>query len=274
MTKQEIIEMIQRAGFEAGERDTVWGINRVREKSPMTNTAKYACSIRFNLLYRAFFPLLLLSPFCFGQDPLPVINSKWTPSTRKVEKTQVPQTGPARQMTVDDSNIERTNREARSDHPQNPSDLTPDGRRAAIEKNEQEAEMPPGFDVKGYTYSATVRNTADKTVKVVYWEYRFAELADPKNVVRRQFLCSVNLKKGVEIELSAFMTLGPTDVVNVATLASSNEKRFDEKVRVNRIEYADDDIVQRGDWKLADVKNALDRATATRWGKEICRPLL
>ena len=228
---------------------------------------KIAVVVTFSIL------LLTASSACFSQDPLPVLRSGWESAIKKAQKLEVPQTGPAKLMTVDDTLIARTNREARTDHPENPSEMTPDGRRAAIERNEQEAKMPQPTDVKGFTYTATVRNDGTKTVKVIYWEYRFAELAHPENVARRQFLCSVNLKKGAQIELSAFSTLAPTDTIAAPLPASAGEKLFDEKVQVNRIEYADDDILQRGNWKLADVKAAVMRATANPWGKEICRQL-
>ncbi len=220
----------------------------------------------------AFF-IFLLSPVCFSQDPLPVIKSNWQPATQKGQKIEVPTTGPAKLMTVDDTYVERVNRAARADHPDNPSTLTPDGRRATIEKNEEEANTAQPADVKGFAYFATVRNDGSKTVKVIFWEYQFRETAHPENLTRRQFLCSVNLKKGAELELRAFSTLGPTGSIDSGSLAVSKEKGFDEKVQINRIEYADDDVLQRGNWKLADVKAGVDRATATPWGKEICRPL-
>lgn len=223
-----------------------------------------------------FFASILISgltALCYSQDPLPVIKSSWQPSVQKARKADVSQTGPARQMMVDDTVGPRKAREFSTDHPDNPSDQSPDGRRSVIERNEQEANAPQPKDTAGFSYSATVRNDGSKTVKVVYWEYRFTELANPTNVVRRQFLCSVNLKRGSEIELSAFSTQGPTDVINTASLAKSDTKLFDEKVQVNRIEYADDDVLQRGNWKFADVKASVDRATSTPWGKEICRPL-
>ena len=228
---------------------------------------KIAVFVRLSIL------LLTATAACFSQDPLPVLRFGCEAAIKKAQKVEVPQTGPAKLMTADDTLIARTNREARTDHPDDPSQQTPDGRRAMIEKNEQEAKMPQQTDVKGFSYTATVRNDSPKTVKVIYWEYRFAELAHPENVARRQFLCSVNLKKGAQIELSAFSTLAPTDTIAVPLLASAGEKLFDEKVQVNRIEYADDDILQRGNWKLADVKDAVTRATANPWGKEICRPL-
>jgi len=222
---------------------------------------------------KAAFLLLLASTFCLAQDPLPVIKSSWHLSTQKAAKVEAPLSGPAKALTPDDLNVARTARDFRTDHPQDPSELTPDGRRASIEKNEQEAKTPQFTDTPGFLYNASMRNDSTKNVKVIFWEYRFTEVAHPENVVRRQFLCAVNLKKGGEIELSAFSTLGPTDVIDATTLARTNEKLFDEHVQVNRIEYSDDSVVQRGNWKLADVKAGVDRATSTPWGKEICRAL-
>jgi hypothetical protein len=221
----------------------------------------------------SIFLLLVCSAVCFAQDPMPVLSASWQRSTQKEPQVETPTSGPARALTNDDKNFQRNVREARTDHPENPSDMTPDGRRAALDKIEQQALTPNAKTIPGFTYSLRVRNDGDKTAKVIYWEYEFAEPAAPANIVRRQFLCSVNLKKGSEIELIAFSTLGPSGVVNAETLGKPDEKRFTETTQVNRIEYSDDSILQRGNWKLADVKAAVQRATATPWGKEMCRPL-
>ena len=154
-----------------------------------------------------------------------------------------------------------------------PEEGTIDARSAAIEKAVQESRTPKGEKVVGYSYTATVRNDSGKTVKVIFWEYRFTEIARPTNVVRRQFLCSVNLKKGDKMELSTFSLLGPSDTIDAESLAKSTDKLFEEKVRINRIELSDDSILQRNDWKYEDVGAAIKRAASTPWGKEICRAL-
>ena len=218
------------------------------------------------------FAFTVFASYGLSQDPLPVIKSGWQPSVQKGKKTDTPQTGPARQLMAEDTIGPRTSREFRTDHPDNPSDQSPDGRRSVIEKNEQEANTPQPADVKGFDYSATVRNDSPKTVKVVYWEYKFTDKNDAKNSIRRQFLCAVNIKKGAEFELRAFSSLGPTDTVSAKT-GEQKDNPFNETVRINRIEYSDDDILQRGDWKLADVKAGVERATSTPWNKEVCRPL-
>ena len=92
-------------------------------------------------------------------------------------------------------------------------------------------------------------------------------------MVRRQFLCAANMKPGETRDLTAFSSLGPSEVISAGTLASPEDKRFVEKVRMNRIEYADGSVVQRNDWKFEEVQKAVERATSTPWGKEICRAL-
>ncbi|MEP6788407.1 MAG: hypothetical protein ABJB40_08250, partial [Acidobacteriota bacterium] len=103
--------------------------------------------------------------------------------------------------------------------------------------------------------------------------YRFTELANPSNVVRRQFLCSANIKPGDSKDLSVFSTLGPSDVISAESLAKATERLFDEKIIVNRIEFSDGAMIERRDWKYEDVRKAVERATSTHWGKEVCRGL-
>jgi hypothetical protein len=217
--------------------------------------------------------LLLAGSSCFAQDPMPVLNSAWRPAVQKAPTVDPQFVKPARAMTVEDTLVRRDLRQLQIDKNARPRDETPDARRDIIEKNEAEANAPQPSDIQGFTYTARVRNDRDSTAKVVYWEYQFSEIARPANVVRRQFLCAVNLKKGSEMELSAFSVQGPTDVIDAASLARSAEDRFNERVQVNRIEYADGNVLQRGNWKLADFDSAVKRATATPWSKEICRPL-
>jgi hypothetical protein len=137
----------------------------------------------------------------------------------------------------------------------------------------QQSRAPQPDDVVGYTYVAEMRNDTGQSVEIIFWEYRFTELANTANVVRRQFLCGVKLKNGERKELSVFSLLGPSDVLDLKSLAKSSDKPFDERVQINRIEFADGNVLQRNDWKYSDVKAAVERATSTPWGNEICRPL-
>ena len=227
----------------------------------------------FSTVVKVSLLLLFVSPFCFSQEPITIISSTWQRTTQKGEVIEPQMTTLARAMIDENKNFRRNAREQQSPGAQDPNEMTVDGRSAAIDKINREARSAKTDDVIGYTYTANVRNDSGKTVAVIYWEYRFVELANPSNVVRRQFLCSVKLKNGASKELPAFSTLGPSEVIDAASLAKSTGKLFDEKVIVNRIEFSDDSVLQRDGWKLHDVNDAVKRATATPWGKEICRAL-
>jgi hypothetical protein len=204
---------------------------------------------------------------------MPVLSSSWQPTTQKAIKTQGTTTLPARAMTADDKYFQRKAREARTDNPLDPNQDSVDARSAAMEKAAQETRAPKLDDVKGYVYKATVRNDSGKTAKIVFWEYRFVEVAKPANVGRRQFLCAVDLKNGDKKELSVFSTLAPSETIDTESLARSPSDLFQEKAIVNRIEFSDGKVLQRGGWKYEDVQKAVERATSTPWGNETCRSL-
>ena len=66
---------------------------------------------------------------------------------------------------------------------------------------------------------------------------------------------------------------GPSDVVDVKTLADKREKPVVEKVLINRIEYADGSIWQRKSWGLAEVKASYERVLREQWLPGMCKSL-
>ena len=215
---------------------------------------------------------LLVSPFCLAQDPMPVLSSAWQRVVKKAVDSRPEPYTPMRAILADDKNFQRNAREQRTDKPLDPNKDSVDARSAQLEAMEQESRSGAPKDSPGFTYSARVRNDSGKTAKVIFWEYRFIELANPTNVVRRQFLCSVNLKKGSEMDLSAFSLLAPSESIDVKSLGTTPEKLFDERVQINRIEFSDDTVIQRGGWKYDDYRSSIEKVASMPWGKEICRP--
>jgi hypothetical protein len=226
-----------------------------------------------SILFKASILVLLVSPYALSQDPMPVVSSSWQRTTQKAQQPTATGQIPARGLTNDDKYFQRKAREGRTDITIDPTETTVDARSAAMERAVQESRVSKADDVTGYSYVAEVRNDSGKTVEVIFWEYRFAEIARPSNVVRRQFLCGTKLKKGEKRQLPAFSLLGPSDAIGVESLAKPAEKLFNEEVLVNRIEFSDGSILQRADWKFADVKASVERITSAPWGKEICRGL-
>ena len=179
-----------------------------------------------------------------------------------------------REMTADDKLLARDkrNNSVRGSAPE-PSEMTTDGRREKLDQAEDAARSTGGGDETGYFYQASFTNNTKKTVAVVFWEYRFTELANPANVVRRQFVCSANMRPAAKKDLWIFSLLGPSESISAASLQATSGPVFDEKIFINRIEFTDDSILQRGGWKLEDVKKGVDSATSTPWDKEVCRAI-
>ncbi len=227
---------------------------------------------------RVFCVLLTLTfvSSCIAQDQdsiLAVLDFKWTRVHLKGQKIESDASTPVRAVIPENKLRQRQAREQQTMGAIDPNEYTVDGRSAALERNVRESRALKTEDANGFHYSANIKNNSDRKVEIVYWEYRFMEFANPANVVRRQFLCSMRLKPGDKIELLAFSLLGPSEVISAESLTDAAGKLFDEKVLINRIEYADGAILQRREWKMSEVKAGIEKATSTSWGKEICRPL-
>jgi hypothetical protein len=202
-----------------------------------------------------------------------VLGSKWSKSRQVVEKVNTTGTVPAAAMIPANKNFERNRRINDPAGVRDPNADTIDGRSAQLEKSVQESRQPKSKPVDGYSYRAKIQNASAKVVEIVFWEYQFKEASNPSKMARRQFLCAVNIKPQKEKELQAFSLSGPSDVISVESLANKSGNLFEEKVVINRVEYADGTIWQRKDWNFAEVRLTVARATATPWGTEMCRNL-
>ena len=224
-------------------------------------------------LIKASIVLVLFVSWCASQEPVSILSAKWQHSTIRAATPDVTPVGPVTPVMADTKNFQRKAREQRTDNPMDPNQESMEARSLAMDRAIRESRAPKADDQKGYSYTAEVRNDTGSTVAILYWEYAFTEIAKPSNVVRRQFLCVVNMKDGEKKLLSAFSLLGPSDVIGVESLAKATERLFDEKFQVNRIELADGTIIQRDNWKFKDVQAAVDRAVSKPWGNETCRAL-
>jgi hypothetical protein len=225
------------------------------------------------VLLKASILVLVFSSFSFSQEPVPMSNARWERVTLQAPKQNVSPTVPAKPIIAENKYFQRKAREQRTDNPMDPYEASIEGRSAAMEKSVQQSRTAQANDVSGYSYSVDVRNDTGKAVAIIFWEYRFTEIARPTNVVRRQFLCGTELKDGEKKSLSAFSTLAPSEAIDVESLAKSKDKLFNEEVLVNRIEFSDGTILQRHGWKLSDVKASVEQVTSTPWGTEVCRAL-
>ncbi|MDT7777722.1 MAG: hypothetical protein QOC99_234 [Acidobacteriota bacterium] len=210
-----------------------------------------------------------------GSSAVTVLGFKWSKSRQTNERPVATSasSAPAAAMIPANKNFERNRRINDPAGVRDPNADTIDGRSAALEKSVQESRSPKSEPVDVYAYRARVRNAGAKPIEVLFWEYQFKESANPRNVVRRQFLCGVQIKPDKEKELQANTLAGPDDVISVESLAKHSANLYQEKVVINRVEYADGSIWQRKDWNFAEVRQSIARAVSTPWGVEMCRGL-
>jgi len=226
------------------------------------------------------FPILLTllipyqAPSSNSQSsPLTVVSFKWTRARRTVDAPEAEGTIPARAMIPQNRNFARN---ARINDPagvRDPNADSLDGRSEALEKSVRESRATKPKSTDGFSYRIKVQNAGSKVVEIVFWEYQFHDPADPSLVARRQFLCGVSIPAEKGKELEGFSLAGPSDVVNVSTLANKSANPFVEKVLINRVEYADGTIWQRKDWNLGEVKVSYDRVLREQWTPGMCKGL-
>ena len=189
--------------------------------------------------------------------PVAVVSFKWYKDRRVHEAADTPvvaQRAP-NVMERQNRNYERQKRVNDTGGMRDPNENTIEARSAALESIVQQSreEKPPPVD--GFTYEAKIQNKSTKLVKTVFLEFQFTEKTNPANTSRRQFICRAKMKPEKLEELRAFSLVAPSGVVSVGTLKKkSHADDFDERVRINRVEYDDGTIWQRKDWDFDEVK--------------------
>jgi len=203
-------------------------------------------------------------------SPMTVTSFKWSRARQKVDVPEAEGNAPARAMIPQNRTFARN---ARVNDPQgvrDPNQDTLDGRSAAMEKSVAESRAQRSKTMDGYLYRIKAQNTSAKVAEIVFWEYRFLDPANPELSARRQFLCGVNMPAGKGKDLEGFSLSGPSEVVNVKTLA---DNAFKEDVLINRVEYSDGSIWQRKGWNVAEVKASYERVLREQWVPGTCKGL-
>ena len=208
-----------------------------------------------------------------GGTPVVVLSFKWTKSRKTIEKPVAATAAPAAAVTRDDINYEKSKRPIYTAGAPDPRSLSVDARSAELDRIVQESRSAGRVTLDGFEHRIKVKNAGTKVADILFWEYQFVESMNPSNVIRRQFICGVEMKPNKEKEIMAFSLSNPSSVISVESLEKSSGKPFQEQVVINRVEYTDGTIWQRKDWNFAEVKAAIARAVSTPWGAEMCRSL-
>jgi hypothetical protein len=199
-----------------------------------------------------------------------VLSFKWSKSHQTIGVRPDEKPLPARAPNQNDKNFDRSVRVNDPAGMRDPNADTLDARGAELEKNVRSASNPPSKTSDGFLYQAKIHNASKQDVQIIFWEYQFIDPANPNSVTRRQFLCGVNIKPDKDKELQGFSLSGPAKSIN----ATSPDAQPQEKVVINRVEFADGKTWQRSDWNFKEILAAYDRAMSKSWSpNEMCRAL-
>ena len=224
-------------------------------------------------------PLLFLVAFSQQtvtpeKSPVDVVSFKVSRSHRTIEKGDTQGiTPPASAMIPANKNFARNVRANDPAGVRDPNADTLDGRSAQLEKSVQESRTPKSRLFDCYAYRIKVQITAANSVESLFWEYQFMDGKDATSLTRHQFLCGVNIRPGKDKEVEGFSQSNPSSVINVDTVANKDSNPVQEKIVINRVEFADGTIWQRKDWSLKEVKPSYERALKEPWVPGMCKGL-
>lgn len=95
-----------------------------------------------------------------------------------------------------------------------------------------------------FLYSVQVRNSGDKVIKAVDWDYVFFDLNNQSELGRRQFRTVEKIAPGKSKELKSIIRTPPTQTVSIHALDKNDRANLGEAVVIVRVEYLDGSIWQ------------------------------
>jgi hypothetical protein len=95
-----------------------------------------------------------------------------------------------------------------------------------------------------YVYEVKVRNTGDKTIHTLTWEYVFFEPGTEREVGRRQFISRVNISPGRIGNVVFRSASSPTGTVDASKAGKKSRDQYSEQVVIQRVGYADGSVWQ------------------------------
>jgi hypothetical protein len=193
-------------------------------------------------------PLLISALTSFGQTApdapgLEVVKFSW--SKERINWEQNPFGGPNEnfhEMQFRARSEKRVSDAKRSGNSAEVSKLEKDARAdAAIIQAERQRKGPPRYT---FLYRASVKNTSNKTIKEIDWDYIFLDAVNGSELGRRQFTSVENIVPGKTKDLAFMITTPPTQIVSAYALDKKERAAFNEQVLVVRIRYADGSVWQ------------------------------
>ena len=95
-----------------------------------------------------------------------------------------------------------------------------------------------------FLYSVRVRNSGEKTIKALDWDYVFFDAISQAELGRKQFRSEEEISPGKSKELKYFISTPPTKTVSIHSLDKSERQNLGEAVMIVRVEYSDGSVWQ------------------------------
>jgi len=96
-----------------------------------------------------------------------------------------------------------------------------------------------------FVYKVTVKNSGDKTIKSIDWDYIFLDRATETEIGRQQFTSEEKIAPGKAKDLVVTITKPPTKTISLSALNKNENGSMDGHVIVVGIHYADGTSWQR-----------------------------
>lgn len=112
---------------------------------------------------------------------------------------------------------------------------------AAIIQAERQRKGPPRYT---FLYRTSIKNSSEKTVKEIDWDYVFLDAVTGEEMGRRQFTSVETIGPGKSKELSFMLPAAPTQRISVYALDKKERIGFGEQVVILRVKYTDGSVWQ------------------------------
>ncbi len=112
---------------------------------------------------------------------------------------------------------------------------------AAIIQAERQKKGPPRYT---FLYRTSIKNTSEKTIKEIDWDYIFLDAVTGEELGRRQFTSVQTIGPGKSRELSFMLPAAPTQRISVYALDKKERIGFGEQVVIVCVRYSDGSVWQ------------------------------
>ena len=107
------------------------------------------------------------------------------------------------------------------------------------------AQEDPGPSSTHYLYEATIKNSGEKTIRMVVWQYLLLDPATEVELGRHRFMSKVNIRAGKTSNLVARSKTPPGRVIVAAKPNKESTAKETDQVIIDRLEFDDGSFWQR-----------------------------